>query len=152
LYYYQTGQAGEHLEMKSLPRTAELGADTFWIDALWYGRKGRDWWAGVGSWVINPDRFPHGLKPIADAAHQLDMRFVLWFEPERVRADSILAQQHPEFLLRSHRDKDNLLLNLGNPGAWKHIVELLLTHRRFPPQDNASCRLLGRVEWETARI
>jgi len=129
-YYYQTGQAGEQLEQKALPKVAELGADTYWIDACWYGRSGRDWWQEVGSWVIQPDRFPNGIKPIADAAHAKGMRFVLWFEPERVRKDSILAQEHPEFLLSSPRDKDNLLLNLGNETALRHITDLLSDHIR----------------------
>lgn len=127
-YYYQTGQAGEHLEHKALPRAAELGVDTYWIDACWYGRTGRNWWEEVGSWVVQPDRFPHGIKPIADAAHAKGMRFVLWFEPERVRKDSILAQEHPEFLLKSPHDKDNLLLNLGDTAAWSHITDLLSDH------------------------
>ena len=127
-YYYQTGQAGEHLEHKALPKVAELGADTYWIDACWYGRSGRDWWQEVGSWVIQPDRFPHGLKPIADAAHAKGMRFVLWFEPERVRKDSILAEEHPDFLLRNPADQDNLLLNLGDEAALRHITDLLSDH------------------------
>jgi alpha-galactosidase len=127
-YYYQTGEAGEHLEQKALPKVAELGADTYWIDACWYGRSGRDWWEEVGSWVIHPDRFPNGVKPVADAAHARDMRFVLWFEPERVRKDSILAEEHPEFLLRSPHDSDNLLLNLGDETALQHITDLLSDH------------------------
>ena len=127
-YYYQTGQAGEKLEQEALPKVAELGADTYWIDACWYGRSGRNWWEEVGSWVIQPDRFPNGLKPIADQAHARGMRFLLWFEPERVRRDSILAQEHPEFLLGSPDDKDNLLLNLGDEAALRHIRDLLSEH------------------------
>ena len=127
-YYYQTGQAGEHLEHKALPQVADLGADTYWIDACWYGRSDRNWWEEVGSWAVHPDRFPNGIKPIADAAHAKGMRFVLWFEPERVHKDSILAQEHPEFLLRSPRDQDNLLLNLGDGPALRHITDLLSNH------------------------
>lgn len=127
-YYYQTGQAGEQFEQKALPKVAELGADAYWIDACWYGRSGREWWEEVGSWVVQPDRFPNGLKPIADAAHARGMRFVLWFEPERVRKDSILAEEHPEFLLRSPHDNGNLLLNLGDGAALRHITDLLSGH------------------------
>jgi len=127
---FLTGQAGEQLEQKALPKAAELGADTYWIDACWYGPSGRNRWEEVGSWVIRPDRFPNGLKPIAEAAHARGMRFLLWFEPERVRRDSILAQQHPEFLLRNPHDKDNLLLNLGDEAALWHITDLLSDHIR----------------------
>jgi hypothetical protein len=38
-----------------------------------------------------PDRFPRGLGPIADAAHQEQMRFLVWFEPERVAAGTEIA-------------------------------------------------------------
>jgi alpha-galactosidase len=124
-YYYQTGQAGEQYEREALPKAASLGTEVYWIDACWYGRSGREWWQEVGSWVINRERFPNGLKPIADAAQKAGMKFILWFEPERVRAGSVLHEQHPQFLLASPHDKDNFLLNLGNPGARRHITDLV---------------------------
>ncbi len=127
-YYYQTGQAGEQYEMKALPRAAALGTEVYWIDACWYGRSGREWWQEVGSWVINQERFPHGLKPNADAAREAGMKFILWFEPERVRGGSVLHEQHPEFLLASPKDRDNFLLDLGNPDARRHITDLVSSH------------------------
>lgn len=127
-YYYQTGQAGEQYEMATLPKAAALGADTYWIDACWYGRTGREWWQEVGSWVINQERFPNGLRPIADAAHKAGMKFLLWFEPERVREGSVLHQEHPEWLLPSSKDKDNFLLNFGLPEARQHITDLISGH------------------------
>ena len=81
--------------MAALPKAADLGAEAYWIDACWYGRSGREWWEEVGSWVVNREKFPHGLKPIADAAHQAGMSFILWFEPERVRRGSLIEQEHP---------------------------------------------------------
>ena len=123
-YFYLTGEAGEQLEMTALPKVASLGAEAYWIDACWYGQGGQ-WWQEVGSWVVDRERFPRGLKPIADAAHKAGMKFVLWFEPERVRAGSLLEKEHPEFLLASEKDPDNLLLNLGLPEARMYITELL---------------------------
>ena len=123
-YYYLTGEAGEQLEMTALPKAASLGAEAYWIDACWYG-KGGGWAEEVGSWVVNRDRFPRGLKPIADAAHKAGMKFVLWFEPERVRPGSLLAEEHPEFLLSSEERPDNLLLNLGMGEARKYITDLV---------------------------
>ncbi len=123
-YYYLTGDMSAELELKVLPRAAELGATAYWIDACWYGQ-GRDWWQEVGNWTINRTRYPDGLKPIADAAHARGMRFVLWFEPARVRRDGQLAEEHPEFLLRSPHDPDNMLLDFGNPHARRHILELV---------------------------
>ena len=124
-YFYLTDTAGEDLEMKALARTPSLGVDTCWIDACWYGRSGRTWYEEVGSWTINRDRFPHGLAPVSAAAHSAGLKFLLWFEPERVRKGSIIHQQHPEFLLRNAHDPDSFLLDLGNPAALRHVTDLV---------------------------
>ena len=121
-YYYLTGQAGEGLELTALPKVAGVGATAYWIDACWYGR-GRDWWQEVGNWTVNRERYPRGLRPIADAAHEKAMQFVLWFEPARVRSDGDLAREHPEFVLRSSENPDNTLLDFGNAAARRHILD-----------------------------
>jgi alpha-galactosidase len=123
-YYYLTGKASAEFEMTALPKVAATGAEAYWIDACWYG-VGQEWWQEVGSWVVNRDRFPDGLKPISDAAHKAGMKFVLWFEPERVRPGSLIHKEHPEFLLASERNPDNLLLNLGMPEAREYITDLV---------------------------
>ena len=123
-YFYSTGQAGEQFERIALPKTAALGAEAYWIDACWYGGMG-EWWQEVGSWAVNRARFPHGLRPISDAARQAGMQFVLLFEPERIRPNSRLHQEHPEYLLASSKDPSNLLLNLGMAEARKYITDLI---------------------------
>jgi alpha-galactosidase len=123
-YYYLTGKASAELEMAALPKVAETGAEVYWIDACWFG-SGKDWWEEVGSWVVDREKFPDGLKPISDAAREAGMKFVLWFEPERVRAGSLLHTDHPEFLLASDHDPSNLLLDLGMPEARQHITNLI---------------------------
>jgi alpha-galactosidase len=122
-YYYLTGDVNAELELKALPKVADLGATAYWIDACWYGQ-GRDWSHEVGNWTINRKRYPDGLKPIADAAHARGMKFVLWFEPARVRHDGDLAREHPDFVLRCPENPDNTLLDFGNPGARRHILDL----------------------------
>lgn len=123
-YYYLTGEASEHFEMTALPKAAALGCEAYWIDACWYGAGG-PWWEEVGSWDVNRQRYPNGLKPISDAAHAAGMKFVLWFEPERVRLGSQLAREHPDFVLASPSDPSNLLLNLGLPQARAYITDLI---------------------------
>jgi len=123
-HFYLTGKAGRQYEMKALPKAAALGAEVYWIDACWYGSEG-EWWQEVGSWVVNEDRFPNGLKPVSDAAREAGMKFILWFEPERVRPDSLLSRAHPEFLLACEQDPSNLLFNLGMPEAREYILSLI---------------------------
>jgi alpha-galactosidase len=123
-YYYLTGKASAAFEMTALPKVAATGAEAYWIDACWYG-VGQEWWQEVGSWVVNRERFPDGLKPISDAAHEAGMKFVLWFEPERVRPGSLIHREHPEFLLATDRNPENLLLDLGMPEAREYITDLI---------------------------
>ncbi|MEW6750313.1 MAG: glycoside hydrolase family 36 protein [Candidatus Latescibacterota bacterium] len=123
-HYYVTGEAGEHLEMRALPRAAQLGIDAYWVDACWYGRS-PNWWEAVGTWTPYEGRFPRGLRPIAEAAHAAGMKFVLWFEPERVRPGTDIDVEHPEFLLRLREDPSNSLFDLGNPAARQWLTDLL---------------------------
>ena len=100
--------------------------ENFWIDAGWYPNRGD--WHNTGSWIVNKENFPNGLKPISDAAHSLGAKFLLWFDPERVRGETQLASEHPEWLIE-FPDKINKLLNLGNKDAqnWltEHISEMI---------------------------
>ncbi|MFH1568070.1 MAG: glycoside hydrolase family 36 protein [Gemmatimonadota bacterium] len=124
LVYYFTGHVSEEDHLAAIDRAAEIGLEAFWVDALWYGA-GEQWWEEVGNWTINRKRFPRGLKPIADKAHAKGMKFILWFEPERVRPKTPLAQEHPDFLLRHPEQSDNLLLDLGNPEARQWMTETI---------------------------
>ncbi|MDP6125445.1 MAG: alpha-galactosidase, partial [Candidatus Latescibacteria bacterium] len=124
LVYYLTQKADEADHLEAVERAGELGLEAFWVDALWYGGGG-DWWEEVGSWRVRKDRFPNGLKPIADAAHEKGMKFVLWFEPERVRAGTDIHRNHPEYLLSIDGDSDNFLYDLGNRDACEFMTDLI---------------------------
>jgi len=124
LLYYFTGHVSEEDHLAAIDRAKEIGLEAFWVDALWYG-EGEQWWEEVGNWTINKKRFPRGLKPIADKAHANGMKFILWFEPERVRPKTPLAQEHPEYLLKHPHNEDNLLLDLGNPEARQWMTDTI---------------------------
>ena len=106
--------------------------EVFWLDAGWYTgcgmQKGGQWWENVGNWTVDKERFPNGLKPISDAAHDVGAKFMVWFEPERVHKGTQIEKEHPEFLL-SHPKKGDHLFNLGDPKArlWmtEHISKLI---------------------------
>ena len=69
---------------------------------------------------VDPARFPRGLKPISDHAHERGIEILVWFEPERVAGDTWLTKNHPEWILGG---AGGGLLNLGNPEAWNWLVE-----------------------------
>jgi alpha-galactosidase len=77
----------------------ELKLDYWWMDAGWYVQQ--QGWPQVGTWEVDPKRFPRGFKPISDHAHKRGVKILVWFEPERVMPGTWLYQNHPEWLLRS---------------------------------------------------
>ncbi|BCY09907.1 alpha-galactosidase [Actinoplanes sp. L3-i22] len=107
-------------------RAARLGVELFVVDDGWFGGRVSDH-SGLGDWTPNPDRFPHGLRPLADEVHRLGMGFGLWVEPEMVNPDSDLYRAHPDWVLHmAHRGRTELrhqlVLNLARPdtAAWAH--------------------------------
>ena len=96
-----------------------LGVEYWWLDAGWFDG---GWPSGVGNWTIRKDHFPNGLKPLSDAAKNAEMKFLLWFEPERVYQGSWLDTEHPDWVLKLP-DNPNGLLNLGNLEARHWLTD-----------------------------
>lgn len=98
--------------------------DYWWMDAGWYVNK--TGWPNTGTWEVDTQRFPGGLRAITDHAHAKGLKTVVWFEPERVTAGTWLAENHPEWILGGGGGG---LLNLGLPEAraWLtgHVDQLL---------------------------
>jgi alpha-galactosidase len=92
--------------------------DYWWIDAGWYPCNGT--WQYTGTWEPDATRFPKGIKEVTDHAHANGMKFVLWFEPERVAPDSWLTKNHPQWIFGG---EGGGLLNMGNPDARKWVIE-----------------------------
>ncbi len=104
-------------QVEALEKYAAKGdlGDVWWIDAGWYNC-GRDW-TYTGNWYPAPDRFPNGLGAIGKKCAEYNTRFLLWFEPERVRPGTELFEKHPEWMLKSEGADmhDNGLLNYAIP-------------------------------------
>jgi alpha-galactosidase len=92
--------------------------DYWFLDAGWYPGQGV-WW-NTGTWEVDRERFPRGLREVADVLHAQDTKFVVWFEPERCAAGSWLAENHPEWVIGG---KDGGLVNLGDPEAWQWVLD-----------------------------
>jgi alpha-galactosidase len=124
--YEEMIKADTEKEIMFIDRYIEEGIkiDYWWMDAGWYiQEKG---WPQVGTWEVDPKRFPNGFKPISDHAHAKGIKILVWFEPERVAEGTWLTQNHPEWILGGAKGG---LLNLGNDAAreWltDHIDKLL---------------------------
>ncbi|MGW1163504.1 alpha-galactosidase [Streptomyces sp. NPDC002519] len=110
-------------------RAAAMGVELFVIDDGWFGARTSDR-AGLGDWTPNPDRFPNGLKPLADEVHALGMQFGIWVEPEMVNADSDLYRAHPDWVQyqpgrRRTEFRNQLVLNLAREDVQEYLWERL---------------------------
>jgi len=103
--------------------------ELFWLDAGWYtgcgwDKKNGEWHQNVGNWTVDNDRFPDGLRPVADAVHKTGAKFMVWFEPERVRPETQIDKEHPEWLIKLPNN-NNYLFNLGNKDALKWLTDYI---------------------------
>ena len=84
--YYPQLQDMRQRVRKMVDAAADMGADSFLLDSMWWGAAARqgDFSIGLGDFTVDPVRFPDGLKVVSDYVHQQGMLFALWFEFERV--------------------------------------------------------------------
>ena len=106
---------------------ARVGVERFVLDDGWFlGR--RDDTAGLGDWRVDPGVWPEGLGPLVSAVRDLGMQFGLWFEPEMVNEDSVLAREHPDWILAPGErlpvsGRNQQVLNLTRPDAFSYVLE-----------------------------
>ncbi|MGE5293965.1 MAG: NPCBM/NEW2 domain-containing protein [Solirubrobacterales bacterium] len=106
-------------QLRAAQATYDLGCDTYWFDAAWFEGGFPN---GVGNWFCKPKSFPNGLKPVGDVCHRLGLKFLLWFEPERVAAGTQIAREHPEFVFGGEKGG---LFKLNDPEARRWMTDLL---------------------------
>ena len=107
-------------------KAAKLGVERMVMDDGWFGQRSDDH-RGLGDWYVNPQKFPHGLKPLIDKVHGLGMDFGIWVEPEMVNADSDLYRKHPEWAMNfpgrpRTEGRQQLLLNLARPDVKEYVL------------------------------
>lgn len=122
------------IERIKLIKENEIPVEYIWMDAGWYGmgkeaspdEYSSDWYLHTGDWRVNPYHHPDGLLEVAKAVKDAGLKFLLWFEPERVIKNVPAQREHPEYFLNIP-DEDNLncLLNLGNEAAWNYCFETI---------------------------
>lgn len=107
-------------------KAASLGVEMFVIDDGWFHRRHNDR-AGLGDWWPDKDKFPQGLKPLADMVHQRGMQFGLWIEPEMVNPDSELYRAHEDWIIHFPERERTLsrnqsMLNLGRADVQDYLI------------------------------
>src|SRR3984893_4446416 len=123
---FNVDEAGQ---MALAEKAAGFGVERFVMDDGWLGQR-KDDHAGLGDWYVNPQKFPHGLKPLIDKVHLLGMDFGLWVEPEMVKPDSDLYRKHPDWVLNfpgrpRSESRNQLVLNLARPDVRDYVEGFL---------------------------
>ena len=121
---YEDTFLNEQTFSANLAAAPELGIELCTLDAGWFGPSQVDtfWVDYRGDWhQVNEQRFPNGIRPLADQAHALGMAFGIWCEIEALGSQAQLAQEHPEFV--ATRDGESLgYVCFGSPAvqAWAY--------------------------------
>jgi len=108
-------------------KAAAAGIELFVLDDGWFGQRNSDE-SSLGDWVVNEQKLPGGLQPLADSIHAMGMQFGLWLEPEMVSPDSNLYRSHPDWCLhvplrpRSTR-RNQLVLDMSRPDVQAYVID-----------------------------
>ena len=111
------GRINEDFLRREINAGARLGVDILQIDDGWQkgttsnsvdAKAKNGVWEGFHKsdsafWNVNPDRFPNGLAPLAEAARAQGMRLGLWFAPDS-DDDFANSPKDADTLLRLHRE------------------------------------------------
>ena len=95
-------------------RSKGFRPDIWWLDAGWYPCDLN--WVLTGSWYPNPEHFPNGLGPVGKKCEENDIRFLLWFELERVTEGSKFDKEHPDWMLYLREENGNI--------SWTRMIDL----------------------------
>lgn len=73
----------------------------------------------VGDWLV-PDyrKLPNGMKPIADAIHAKGYLAGIWIAPFSAQRSSVIAKDHPDWLIKDNATGKPLLGCVGWGGAY----------------------------------
>ena len=135
----------------------KLPIDTFWLDAGW-NQGGFP--SSQGNTTADPTRFPNGLAPISKLAHESELRFLAWFEPERVMRNTDIFREHSDWILKPTKTPDALryqesdgffLFDLGNRDAREWMVNKISDDIQKNDVDiyRQDCNLYPSYFWQT---
>jgi alpha-galactosidase len=86
----------EAQQLAVLERCAELGVEVAVVDLGWA--------RAIGDWRPDPQKFPRGLRPLAERARSYGMRFGVHMALAQCSPQAPIAHAHPEWLAGSYDD------------------------------------------------
>jgi|GEM_PF-24831 len=73
------------------------------------------WQSAVGDWLHVNEKFPQGMRALADRIHEAGYRAGLWLAPFVAERKSLVISEHPEWFLR---DAAGNPVPAGNSNLW----------------------------------
>jgi alpha-galactosidase len=123
-HYYGKERAGDILDnartLAASPLRGKL--KVIQIDDGW-NRPSNDHPRVWGDWFPG-QKFPQGMRAVADELHELGFQAGLWLAPFSVDKGSRLAAEHPDWIVRTKNEETGLL----DPAGPGHVFGLDLTH------------------------
>ncbi len=100
--------------------------DYFWMDAGWYENID-GWYDSLGNWIPDASRYDNGIIEISDYARTKGCELVLWYEPERVYANTVMgnAGSENENWLVFKDDNEFAMWNLAETEAFEYLSEYI---------------------------
>ena len=101
-----------------------------WMDAGWYEPlKGETCaeqsleWGKVGTWQVSSKYHPGGLRDAADWLKERNIKFQLWFEPERINLSN---EPWTEYMKPMHDPNDkNVIIALHKDEVAEQLIEMV---------------------------
>jgi alpha-galactosidase len=153
---HRADSSNEAEQLAQIVQLKKAGVEAYWLDAVF--TKG-GFGSGIGAWQLpltsslDTSKYPKGLRPLADAAHDTTgnrsyVPYIHWFEIERARKGSYLALHKPEWVLQCPSCCGNIptkpprpecktkmsegydqdgLVNLGNKDTERYLLDYLST-------------------------
>lgn len=115
-------------KMLALAKEAlDCGIDTVVLDDGWFRPNEKK---GLGDWRTEVDRFPSGIKGLADKIHAMGLKFGIWLEPEMVNDDSDFYRQYPDCILAKSKQplisRSQYLLDLTRDEVVQCIADRII--------------------------
>lgn len=118
------GDPSEEKIIRQLDAAKKLGAKYFVIDSGWYGVG--EWWLMMGDWDVSREKFPDGIKRIADLIRSAGLIPGIWFEFECVGPKSRAFSLYKDHFLK----RDGKPLITGDRAFWDFNDPWVVEHLR----------------------
>lgn len=107
----------------------KVNSDLLVLDDGWFGARDDDT-SSLGDWVPNLQKFPFGLRKLAEDINHYGVKFGLWVEPEMVSTNSNLYRAHPDWCLHvpglaKNIGRNQLVLDLSRKEVLEYLYNSL---------------------------